>query len=165
MKKIIVLSIILCNFGCNGKSQTLSGIWIPQTVNWKEGDFSNFYFLNDTSVVIIPSTQKKIKDSIYFETEPGFNLLKGSIKQTSLNTYLISSKAIYRFIKLPDLTGNEIYIDTLHVIRQYNKIAKIKINSSFYVPGNLYTKKSKESIYSIVTKMVPEIEKHPEKYK
>jgi hypothetical protein len=163
MKKSIVLIAILFVFGCNGKSQTLSGIWIPQTVNWKDGDFSNFYFLNDTSVIIIPSTQKKIKDSIYFETEPGFNLLKGSIKQTSPNTYLISSKAIYRFIKLPAVKGNEIYVDTLHVIHQNNKITKIKINSSFYVPGDLYTKKSKERIYSIVTKMVPEIEKHSEK--
>jgi hypothetical protein len=166
MKLLILLPAILylSYFGQREvKPVNFKGIWIPKKVNWKNGNFDTYCFLDDSSVVIISSDQKRIKDSIIFKTEPGFIIKKGTIKSISDERFSISYKIIYRFIKLKGGEDNKIFEEIVTTQPGENKQIVI-INEIRYQRAFQYTNASKESIFKIVTKMVPEMEKHPEQF-
>jgi len=114
MKLLIVFPTILylsCFELRDVKPADFKGIWIPQKIKWQDGNFDTYCFLDDSSVVIISSVQKKVKDSIVFRPEPGFNIKKGTIKLISEMRFSISYKIIYRFIKLTDVDENKTFED------------------------------------------------------
>ena len=43
----------------------LKGIWIPEKINWKEGDFNTCFFPDDSLVVFFSSTQKNKRFNIF----------------------------------------------------------------------------------------------------
>ncbi len=102
MKTIIILVFIFL-YSCSqtAKPSTtklsnkliteLKGIWIPETINWTNGDFDTYYFPNDSSVIIISSVQRKTGDSIYFNSEEGFNIKKGAFALSLDSSILIRS--------------------------------------------------------------------------
>ncbi|HTI91941.1 MAG TPA: hypothetical protein VL727_15205 [Puia sp.] len=145
------------------KKGSVNGIWIPEVVDWKEGSFDTYYIKDDT-VVIISSEQKKIKDSIYFRTEPGFNVAKGVLRPIAEGKYLLPHKSLYRFIKLKGANADGTFTDTVSVVSLKGTPVRLNINGINFIQGRLYTKESRESIISIVTEMVPDMEKHPEKF-
>lgn len=82
MHTSIFLIIILILLGCNENQapEKLEGIWIPETIDWKDGSFK-FLRMHDTSFIQISATQSKDdKDSIYFMVEPGLNFTASRIK-------------------------------------------------------------------------------------
>lgn len=144
----------------------LKGIWMPEKINWQDGDFDTYYFPNDSSVIIISSTQKRINDSILFNTEEGFNLMKGSLSFSSDSSIETKPKTLYRFIKLVDSAGREVFLDTsVILIKPIQAQNELWINKTLYIRASQYTEQSKQDVINIATKMVSEIEKHPEKYK
>lgn len=166
MKMILsIFAILILSYSTqrDQKLPSIRGIWIPQKIDWRDGDFYTYYFPGDSSVVIIASVQKKIRDSIVFGTEPGFNIRKGKIRPISGTQFAISGKTIYRFIKLTGKNADETFEDTV-TIGYKNGTQSVKINGTVYQKGGLYRNESKERIVSIATKMAPEIEKHPEKF-
>jgi hypothetical protein len=154
---------IACNWIQDEKPTSINGIWIPQEINWEQGNFETFYFQGNSSVIIISSVQRKVKDSIIFATEPGFNIKKGVIKSIGNNKFVISGTVIYRFIKLTGVT-NDAFQDTV-IVSLENHRHLIKVDTVSYQKGALYTNESKRRIVAICTEMVSDIEKHPEKYK
>lgn len=173
--KLILIVIIIFLYGCsqtpklpttkltNSLITELKGIWIPEKINWIDGDFDTYYFPNDSSVIIFSSVQKKVGDSIYFNTEEGFNLKKGILSLSLDSNILIKAHTIYQFIKRTDSAGNEIKSDTsIVLVLQKDSIKSIQLNGLTYVPAIQYTKESKQSIINIATKMVPDIERHPQ---
>ena len=148
---------------CQVPPPKLSGIWIPVKVNWKEGDFNTYYFGPDSSVVIISSVQKKIKDSIYFNTEEGYNIQAGTIKPESSKITIASTKMLYRFIKLSGFDYNKVFIDTIVKISR-DGTALLRINGELFHRANLYKTVSKEEIIGIATKTVPMMKKDPGKF-
>lgn len=172
--KLILITIVMFLYSCSHSSSQmkkiqrpeLKGIWIPEKINWEEGNFNTYYFPNDSSVIIFSSVQKKINDSIHFNTEEGFNIFKGSLIFSSDTNVIIKAKTIYRFIKITDSAGNEIHSDTSIVLTlPKDSIKSIQLNNSTYIRAIQYTEESKHSIISIATKMVSDIEKHPERFK
>lgn len=162
MKTILFLITSICLSCFSGKEKNVSdikGIWIPKKINWKSGDFDTYYFRGDSSVVIISSVQRKQKDSILFNTEPGFNIKKGEIKFIN-NEFLISYKVIYRHIRIVD-EQDKVYTEKVNM-EPDGKL--IRIDGVVYDRGNLYTNESKENIEKISTRMVSDIEEHPEKF-
>lgn len=159
---IIFIFVIL--FGCaqspKKAGSKLTGIWIPEKIDWTSGDFSTLYFLGDSMAVIISSVQKKIGDSILFNVEEGFNLFKGRMEYLSSdNEITIKAKAIYRFIKKTDSAGNEINSDTtIHIVLPTDTMGAIKIGTENYVEATRYTEESKQHISAIVNKMIPSLE-------
>jgi len=164
--KLICLAFLIFCIACNNRQKekiaSIRGIWIPQEIDWGQGDFETFYFQSDTSVVIISSVQKKVKNSIIFATEPGFNIKKGVIKPIGNDQFVISGAVIYRFIKVVG-GGIDAFQDTVTVSAE-DSARLIRVNGVSYQKGVLYTNESKERIVSIATKMVPDIENHPEKF-
>lgn len=165
--KIVFTSFVLLLLSCSGKQEgklsSIRGIWIPRTANWQEGDFSTYCFLNDTTAVVLSSVQKNRQDSIYFATEPGFNIKKGIVRQMADGRFSITGKTIYRFIKLTGADGKEAFQDTVAVDDEKGR-QSMMINGVPYVQGDRYTQESKRRINDIMTKMVPDIENHPEKF-
>lgn len=164
MMKLVTISLAIVLFSCADKENKrtgLNGIWIPQNVNWKDGNFDTYYFPDDTSVVIISSVQKKIGDSILFRTEPGFNIKKGVVEALPNGQFKISYKFIYRFVKLTTANADKVFEDTAKVMQPNQSL---QINHILYQRANTYTKESRDAITAIATKMVPDIEQHPEKF-
>ena len=171
--KSIIIPVIIFFYSCSQtpKPSTtklsnlliteLKGIWIPEKINWTNGDFDTYYFPNDSSVIIISSVQRKTGDSIYFNTEEGFNIKKGALSLSLDSNILIKAHTIYQFIKMTDSAGNEIKSDTsIMLVLQKGSIKSIRLNSLRYIPAVQYTEESKQSIINIATKMIPDIEKH-----
>lgn len=148
---------------CIGKNDkpplNIKGIWIPRKVDWKDGSFETYYFKDDSTVVIISSVQKKLKDSILFNTESGFIIKKGEIKKIN-SKFLITYRVIYRYVKIVG-EGNKLFTEKI-TIEPNGK--SISINEVLYQPGDLYTKDSKERIEIMATRMVSDIEAHPERF-
>jgi hypothetical protein len=155
--------LIFCCCGKSRKKENVNGIWIPEVVDWQEGSFNTYYIKDDTGI-IISSEQKMIKDSIYFRTEPGFNVMKGVLRPLADGKFLLPHRALYRFIKLPGIKADEILADTISVVPSKDTAVRLSINGINFIQGRLYTRDSRESIISIVTEMVPDMEKHPEKF-
>jgi hypothetical protein len=162
MRYCIFLSLlIICSCGKSQKKENLSGIWIPEVVDWEDGSFRTYHIQEDT-VVIISSLQKLIDDSIYFRTEPGFSVMKGVLTPAAEGKYRLQHKALYRFMKIPGLP--DVATDTISVIASNDTIQKLNINGVNFIKGRLYTGKSKEAIIEMATQMAPDMEKHPERF-
>lgn len=165
MRALIVTLVAGLFVSCsndNGKQERklsgVGGIWIPREVNWQgEADFSTYYFVDDSTAVVLSSVQKNLHDSIYFATESGFNIKKGVVRPMSDGRFSIIGKTIYRFIQMdgPD----QAFQDTV-VVGEGSQ--SMMINSVDYIQGDRYTRESKQRIRDIATKMVPDIERHPE---
>jgi hypothetical protein len=158
--EVFVISCVNENGGQRIASPAfLLGYWIPRTVNWKEGDFSTYYFVDDSTAVVLSSVQKNLHDSIYFATEPGFNIKKGVVRVMGGGRFSITGKTIYRFIKVGGL--DEGFQDTVSIGEGNQSMV---INGVAYIRGDRYTQESKQRIQNIVTEMVPDIQRHPEKF-
>ena len=165
MRILLIGAMLLAiNYGfCQVTPPKLSGIWIPVKVNWKSGDFNTYYFGSDSSVVIISSVQKKIKDSIYFNTEEGYNIFAGTTKPESSKVTIASTKVVYRFMKISGFDYNKVFKDT--IVRIYNNGSTLlRINGVLFHPARLYKAASKEEVIGIATKTVPMMKKDPAKY-
>jgi hypothetical protein len=163
MRYFIFLSLlIICSCGKSQNKENLNGIWIPEVVAWEDGSFNTYHIQKDT-VAIIASMQKMIDDSIYFRAEPGYSLMKGVLSPVADRKYLLSHRALYRFIKLPGLP--DVATDTISVVASNDTTIKLNINGINYIQARLYTDKSRELIITMATKMAPEMEKHPESFK
>ena len=162
MRYFIFLSmVIICSCGKSPNKENLNGIWIPEVVDWEDGSFNTYHIQEDT-VVIIASMQKMIDDSIYFRAEPGYSLMKGVLSPVEDRKYLLSHRALYRFIKLPGLP--DVVTDTISVVASNDTTIKLNISGINFIQSKLYTGKSKELIITMATKMAPEMEKHPEEF-
>ena len=152
--KSIIISVIIFFYSCsqtpkqsttelsNPIKTKLKGIWIPEKINWKNGDFDTYYFQNDSSVIIISSVQRKTGDSIYFNTEEGFNIMKGILSPSLDGNALIKVHTIYQFIKITDSAGNEIKSDKTIVLKlQKDSIKAIQLNALNYIPASIYPRK------------------------
>lgn len=138
----------------NSITYNLTGIWIPEKIEWATGDFDTYYFPDDSTAMIFSSVQKKIGDSIYFNTEEGFNLKKGTLTFISDSEKLIKAQTIYQFIKRKDSAGNEIKsVTSIILTLQKGTPESIQLNKIAFVSADKYTEESKKSIRSIATKM------------
>lgn len=160
---IFLLLLIVCSCGKSRKKENVNGIWIPEVVDWKDGGFDTYY-INEDTVVIITSEQKLIHDSIYFRTEPGINVKKGILNPIADHKYLLPYRTLYRFIKLPGTDANDVVTDTISVVPSNDAGLQLNINGKNFIQGKLYTHEARKAIISIATKMVPELEKHPEEF-
>jgi hypothetical protein len=164
MRYFIFLSLlIICSCGNSRKKENVNGIWVPEVVDWQDGSFDTYYIKEDT-VIIISSMQKLIHDSIYFRTEPGFKIMKGVLKLVGDQKYLLPHRILYRTLKLPGINSDDIITDTISVVASNDTTIKLNINGINFIQGKLYTNESKESIITMATKMVPDLEKHPEEF-
>lgn len=162
MRYCIFLSLlIICSCGKSQKKEDLSGIWIPEVVDWEDGSFRTYHIQEDT-VVIISSLQKLIDDSIYFRAEPGFSVMKGVLSPVADQKYQLQHKALYRFIKIPGLP--DVGTDTISVVASGDTIQKLNINGKNFIQARLYTGKSKEAIISLATITASRMETHPEEF-
>jgi hypothetical protein len=160
---IILIMFIGTKAWCQNSGNGISGIWIPESVHWqKNGDFKTYFFENDSEVVIISSVQKKVKDSIYFNVEEGYNLFHGYIKLSGVHK-VIQTKMIYRFVKLTGFNYDTSFLDSLS-IRKTDGHLMLLINHIPYCRGVRYNAASKQEIFDIATKTVPKIEADPDKY-
>lgn len=160
---IFLLLLIFCCCGKSKRKENADGIWIPEVVDWKEGSFDTYY-IKDSTVIIISSEQKRLNDSIYFRTEPGFNVKKGVLRRITDGKFLLPHRILYRFIKLPGIKADETFTDTISIVSSKDTAVRLNINGLNFIQARLYTKESRESIISIATEMVPDMEKHPEKF-
>ncbi|MFN8349575.1 MAG: hypothetical protein U0X91_31535 [Spirosomataceae bacterium] len=149
MKYKIILFFLL-QISCENSNENYNGIWIPETINWKEGNFETIYIENDTSFVKISSTNLLLRsDSIQFMTEPGFILSAGSIIKTD-NKFLEAKYNIwYKFInlqgeKLPSKTIKE----TIKIEKKANMISLIYRNK-IYLKTNKFSNESKIQLLNI----------------
>jgi hypothetical protein len=157
------MALAFCCCGESRRKDNVDGIWIPEVVDWKEGSFDTYY-IKDSTVIIVSSEQKKINDSIYFRTEPGFNVRKGSLRCIPDGKFVLPNRVLYQFIKLPGIKADETFTDTISIVSSKDTAVRLNINGINFIQGRLYTKESKESIISIATKMVPDMVKQPEKF-
>ena len=161
MKKTIFILIILSLISCSSKKSDINGIWIPQSVDWSDGIFKTFYFYNDTSLIILLSTQKYINDTIYFEAEPGFALSEGKIISLNRNFIEIESRVIYRYFTLPGESPIPTAWVKENLTLSYKKDSLISFDykDEKYTKTNRYRSQNVEGIKDIAVKMVPDIKK------
>lgn len=119
MHTSIFFLIIFVLLGCkenNRIPEKFEGIWIPETIDWKDGSF-NFLRINDTSFAQISSTQSKDdKDSIYFMVEPGLNFSAGKIEVNNSNTAIVHFRDLYKHVPLiSERFPSEVKIDTIYI--------------------------------------------------
>lgn len=112
------LLIIFVLLGCeeNQTPEKLEGIWIPETIGWKDGSFK-FLSIHDTSFIQISSTQSKDnKDSIYFMVEPGLNFSAGRIEGDNTNIAIVYFRDLYKHVPLiSEKFPSEVKIDTVYI--------------------------------------------------
>lgn len=122
MHASIFLVIIFVLLGCkeNKTPEKLEGIWIPETIDWKDGSFK-FLRMHDTSFIQISATQSKDdKDSIYFQVEPGLNFSAGRIEANNNNTAIVHFRDLYKHVPLiSEKFPGEIKNDTIHIDRDF----------------------------------------------
>jgi hypothetical protein len=118
MHASIFLVIIFVLLGCkeNQTPEKPEGIWIPETIDWKDGSFK-ILRIHDTSFIQISATQSKDdKDSIYFQVEPGLNFSAGRIEANNNNTAIIHFRDLYKHVPLiSEKFPSEIKIDTIYI--------------------------------------------------
>ncbi|MEP7197468.1 MAG: hypothetical protein ABI851_13180 [Saprospiraceae bacterium] len=146
MKSLYILFLIFaaCNSQQKYKMHFANGIFIPTKIDWNDGNFKTIYVYNDSSFILINSTQKLIRDSIYFEAEPGYSLYKCVVKENHNKTIVVSEK-LYSFISSP---FKENLLDTLDVEVNNNIII---IDRQKFQLTNKYTCKSAETIKGLVS--------------
>ena len=115
---ILVLAIFVL-IGCKEKNKTsekFEGLWIPETIDWKDGSFK-FLRIHDTSFILISSTQSKDnKDSIYFQVEPGLNYSAGRIEANSNSTAIVHFRDLYKHVPLnSEKFPSGLKIDTIYI--------------------------------------------------
>jgi hypothetical protein len=163
MKKIAFVFMLLSFMACKPESSyncNINGIWIPQMINWEDGSFNTFYFYNDTSFIMLSSTQKQIKDSIFFQVEPGFVLKQGTFISLNSIKAEIKSHVLYRFITLPgDTTPSTLLKESLTLVKEGKNIVSFEYNGSKYIRTSKYTSQSANTIKNLATKMAPDLKK------
>jgi hypothetical protein len=161
MKGISIIFIFLLFASCNtGESflSSINGIWIPNEINWVDGNFNTIYFYHDTSFIIISSTQKNICDSIYFQAEPGFNIRQGKIIEFDLHRAETLSQTLYRYFTLPgDSTPSCLIRTTLLFDLKGKNITSLTFLGVKYERTYKYTSRSVTTIENIASKMIPEL--------
>jgi hypothetical protein len=163
MKKITFVFILLSLIACKPESSyksNINGIWVPQMINWKDGSFNTFYFYNDTSFIMLSSTQKQIKDSIYFQVEPGFILKQGSVISLDSSKAEINSRVLYRFITLPgDTTPSSLIKENIPLVKEGENVASFEYIGVKYIRTSKYTSQSVNTIKNLATKMATDLKK------
>lgn len=140
------------------KENNIYGIWVPEDINWSDGSFETFYFFNDTSYIILTSTQKIIQDSIYFETEPGLILNSGTMYVNNNKTIELKGRILYRFINLSgEATPTNIIKSSIKLNTNGSFIKSFNYGNVKFIKTSKYTKQSVNSIKSISIKMVENI--------
>jgi hypothetical protein len=157
IKHLLLLIWILlsaCQQTTTNKS-LFNGIWIPEKINWMDGNFETFFISNDTSLTLLSSTQKLINDSIYFQAEPGFIFRHGIIRVRESGKFEITYRILYRFISLPgDTTPSKIIKEDVSHSKDLNQIVKLTYKGVNYIKTTDYTRQSEKTIKSIATKMI-----------
>lgn len=149
MKKILFLSyVIFCSCSSHDNSiQNLEGIWIPKSIPWPNGNFKTLCFLEDSSFSVFISTQKLIKDSIYFQAEPGFTFSKGRILDYNGDRLTVTCKVLYRYISMPgDVTPSKSTKENILVQNTSTNVTEIIYNDVTYIKALKYTNKSRKNI-------------------
>ena len=163
MKRITFVFILLSFIACKPESSyksDINGIWVPQMINWEDGSFNTFYFYNDTSFIMLSSTQKNINDSIFFQAEPGFILKQGVLMNLDGNKSDISSHVLYRFITLPgDTTPSALIKENLSLATEGRYVTSFEYVGVKYIRTNKFTNQSVSNIKNLATKMAPDLKK------
>jgi hypothetical protein len=150
MHASIFLVIIFVLLGCkeNQTPEKLEGIWIPETINWKDGSFK-FLRMHDTCFIQISATQSKDdKDSIYFQVEPGLNFSAGRIVANNNNTAIVHFKDLYKHVPLiSEIFPSEIKIDTIYF--DSSKRDFIIYRGEPYIKTEMFKKESIDLMNSI----------------
>lgn len=162
MKKAIFILSILALISCSSKISDISGTWIPQSVDWDDGNFRTFYFCNDTSLIILSSTQKYINDTMYFEAEPGFALSEGKIIAVKRDLIEIESRVIYRYFTPPGEAPVPTAWVKENLTLSYKKDSVISFHykDEKYIKTNRYSPQNVERIKNIAVTMVPYIKEN-----
>lgn len=163
MRKIAFVFILLSFVTCKTEEPykpNINGIWVPESINWEAGSFSTFYLYNDTSFILLSSTQKYIDDSIFFQAEPGFILRQGAVISIDSSKAEINSRVLYRFITLPgETTPSALINENLSLMTEGRNIASFEYKGVKYVRTNKYTSQSVSTIKNLATKMAPDLKK------
>jgi hypothetical protein len=163
MNKYLLGLIIVLAIACSSGSKMhlrSDEFWIPDSSSWLNGNFNTFYFINDTSFILLSSTQSLIRDSIYFQIEPGFILRQGSIIKQNPNEIEIAFRVLYRFITIPgDSTPSTVIKANLPLNGQDQKSTYFEFEGIKYSKTLRYTNNSVKAIRSIASKMVPDLKK------
>ena len=159
MKKAIFILTILSLISCSSRISNISGIWIPQSVDWDDGTFETFYFYNDTSLIILSSTQGYFNDSIFFQAEPGFALSEGKIISSKRDFIEIESRVIYRFFTPPGAAPVPTAWVKENLTLSYKKdsIFSFDYEDEKYIKTNRYRSQDVERIKNIAVKTVHDI--------
>jgi hypothetical protein len=151
-KYIALLTIILLVISCDRNiKKDLNGIWIPEKVDWKKGDFATIYVYNDTSFVKIASTNALLKnDSIAFSTDEGFVFSSGNVKNLNGAQVKLSYRIWYKFIKMNhEKLPGKLIIDTANIVTKDNHTPHLKFHNEDYLRTNKFTKNSKRQLLNI----------------
>jgi|GEM_PF-5600482 len=156
MKITIGLPVLcmLCFLACMGQEKTvnrLNGFWIPESIDWKEGSFETFCFLDSGFMKIASSQVRVAKDSISYFSEPGFIVNAGSF-QTHENYITISHRVLYRFIGIvgENLPG-DLITDTLWLKNKKDHTVSFSYQLTKYVQTSKINFESRERLKSIAT--------------
>lgn len=161
MKNIIVLGLFIILISCSNRFKSkdnLNGLWIPDSVNWKNASFESILIFDDTSFVKIASTNILLKnDTLQLMTEPGFVLSSGIIKDLNHNMKTISYRTLYRYIQIEgEKIPSEIINDTLKVDRGKDSLL-LYYSNKLYRRTNKISKESQERLKSLVDTFLPEL--------
>jgi hypothetical protein len=157
--RVLIFFLLIALFSCTDNNQNperVQGVWIPETIDWDDGSFK-FLFIRDTAFTQISSTQSKDdKDSIYFMTEPGYNLSAGTIHVRD-TVAVVSFQDLYKHVPLiSDKFPSSIKIDTIY----FNKgNSFILYQGKPYKKTNMFKRESKDIIDSIAINFVQFLKK------
>lgn len=163
MRNIAFVFILLSFMACKVEEPLkpiINGIWVPEMINWEDGNFNTFYVYNDTSFIILSSTQKYLNDSMFFLAEPGFVLKQGAVINLDSIKADINSRVLYRFITLPgDTTPSALINESLSLVTEGWNVSSFEYKGVNYVRTDKYTSQSINTIKNLATKMVPDLKR------
>ncbi|MDB5145238.1 MAG: hypothetical protein JWQ66_3951 [Mucilaginibacter sp.] len=162
MKYIALLTMILFVVSCDRNiKKDLNGIWIPEKIDWKQGNFETIYIYNDTSFVKIASTNALLKnDSIAFSTDEGFIFSSGNVKNLNGEQVKLSYRIWYKFIKMNhEKLPGKLIIDTVNIMTNDNHTLLLKYHNEDYLRTNKFTKNSKRQLLNIAADFLELIKK------
>lgn len=147
--RLLLFLIVVTSLSCKNTNQTpgkLQGVWIPETIDWKDGSFK-ILSIRDSCFTQISATQSKDdKDSIHFMIEPGFNLSAGAIhiKDT---VAVVSIRDLYKHIpRLGEKIPGSMRIGTLNVLDSKGFLV---YQGKYYKKTNMFKRESQDIIDSI----------------
>lgn len=152
---LLLIALLSCKDNNNQTSEKIQGIWIPETIDWKDGSFK-ILSIRDTAFIQIASTQSKDHlDSIYFMTEPGFNLSAGAIDIRD-TIAVVSFRDLYKHVPLiNDKFPSSIKVDTISI----NDSNVFIYQGKPYKKTSMFKSESKEIIDSIAINFVKFLKK------